>query len=246
MSNTALVKPSTENRLPRGALAVIAVGLVATAAAWLLSTDESGGSSVWVEWEAQTSLPDSASAEIPGGGGMQLREAGLRAGAANADGEFVFRSAAVLWIEAGSAVGQGRVRCRMRGGGAELGRSPESRAAYPRSTGEYSLTKQEVPGRVAVKLHIQGAEFASLETADAFEAFTDLRGTLGSWAPHRVDSQEWQWTLPAGRPEAPVHLGFAAFWRTAREPRAQVSCAVENATGAATVRTAGALTAVNP
>ena len=32
-----------ENRPPRGALAVVAVGLIACVAAWLLSTDELGG-----------------------------------------------------------------------------------------------------------------------------------------------------------------------------------------------------------
>jgi hypothetical protein len=229
------------SRPPRGALAVVAVGLIATVAAAVLSTDKSGGPSVWIEWEARSPIADSPPARIPGGGGMQIRDSGLRASESNIDGELIARSVAVLWIDAGSAVGQARVRCRMRGGGAELGRSPESRSAYPRSTGEYSLTKQEVPGRVAVRLPIQGVEFASLELADAFETFTDLRGTIGSWAPHRVDSHEWQWTLPSGRTSEPVHLGFTAFWRTAREPRVTISCTLENASGAATVRTAGAL-----
>jgi hypothetical protein len=220
---------------------VIAVGLVASVAAALLATDESGGSSVQVEWAARAALPDSKSAAIPDGGSMRLADAGLRATEGNIAGERVFRVAAVLRIEARSAVGQARVRCRMRGGGAELGRSFDSRSAYPRSTGEYSLTKQEVPERVAVKFHSSGAEYASLEMGDAFEAFTDLRGVLASWEPHRTASQAWQWSLPEGRPQKPLALGLASFWRTTKPPATSISCTLENAAGSATVSTGGSL-----
>ena len=229
-------------RPPRGALAVVAVGLIATLAASLLSTDEAGGSSVEIEWVAQAPLPDSPPQAIAGGGSMRLEEGGLRATEANINGERVYRATSVLRIEAGSAVGQARVRCRMSGGpGAELGRTVNSRGAFPRSSGEYNLTKQEVPGSVGIRLPIQGAEFASLEMEDAFEAFTDLPGVVVSWMPHRTDSQEWQWGLPKGRPQEPLTLGFASFWRTAGEISARVSCTVETAAGTATVHTAGTL-----
>ena len=220
---------------------VVAVGLVATLAAALLATDESGGSSVKLEWEKYGALPDSTPARIPGGGSMRLVEAGLRATEDNIEGERIVRSTAVLQIAAGSAVGQARVLCRATGGGAELGRTVDSRAAFPRSTGEYSLTKQEVPESVGVLFHSNGAEFASLELADAFDAFTDLRGVTVSWAPHRTSSQEWQWGLPRGRPHEPLALGLATFWRTTETPAAEISCTVQNAAGSVTVRTAGSL-----
>ncbi len=235
------MEPNTASRPPHGALAVVAVGLLATVAAALLATDESGGSSVQVEWARLAPLPDSTSARIPGGGSMRLVDAGLRATEDNVEGERVFRVAAVLRIDAGSAVGQARVRCKTRGGGAELGRSFDSRSAYPRSTGEYSLTKQEVPERVAVKFHSSGTEYASLELSDAFETFTDLRGVLASWEPYRTVSQGWQWGLPEGRPQERLALGFASFWKTTKVPSADVSCTVENGVGVATAQTAGSL-----
>ena len=58
----------TESRPPRGALVVIAIGLIATLAAVALATDEAGGSSVEIEWVQRAPLPDSASAAIPGEG----------------------------------------------------------------------------------------------------------------------------------------------------------------------------------
>ncbi len=235
------MEPGTDTRPPRGALAVVAVGLVATLAAWLLSTDESGGAWVEVEWAARGALPDSRPARIPGGGSMKLEDAGLRVTEANINGERIFRLAAVLRIDAGAAVGQGRVGCTMRGDGAELARTGDNRGAFPRSTSEESLTKQEVPDRAGLKFHISGGEYASLELGDAFDAYTDLRGVVGTWEKHRTASMGWQWGLPEGRPEEPVTLGFASFWKTTRAPSGSVSCAVENAVGSATVRTAGSL-----
>jgi hypothetical protein len=230
------------SRLPRGALVVVVVGLVASVAAWLLSTDEVGGSSVAIEWVAQAPLPDSPPAAIPGGGSMRLEDGGLRTTETNINGERVYRATSVLWIEPGSAVGQARVNCVMSGGeGAELGRTVNSRGAFPRSSGEYNLTKQEVPGSVGVRLPIQGAEFASLEMEDAFESFTDLPGVVVSWMPYRTDSQEWQWGLPEGRPREPLTLGFASFWRTAGQVSVKVACTLDPGDGEARVGTGGDL-----
>jgi hypothetical protein len=235
------VEPNKDSRPPRGALVVVAIGLIATVAAALLATDEAGGSSVEIEWAAHARLPDSRPVTIPGGGSMRLQDGGLRASEDNIEGERIFRVTSVLRVDSGSAVGQARVRCRMTGGGAELGRTVNSRGAFPRSSGEYNLTKQDVPGSVGVRLPIQGAEYASLELGDAFEAFTELPGVVVSWLPHRTYSQEWQWGLPKGRLQKPLDLAFASFWRTAGKLDAQVSCTIETDAGKATVRTAGEL-----
>ena len=229
---------------PRGALIVVAVGLIATLAAALLATDSSGGSSVAIEWAAHAPLPDSRVAAIPGGGSMRLQDGGLRASEDNLEGERIYRVASVLRLTSGSAVGQARVRCRMTGGpGAELARTVNSRGAFPRSSGEYSLTKQEVPGSVGVRLPIEGAEYASLEMEDAFESFTGLPGVVVSWMPFSPRSQEWQWGLPKGRLQKPLELGLASFWRTGGDLAARVSCTVTTDTGSATVATAGSLKA---
>jgi hypothetical protein len=227
---------------PRGALIVVAVGLIATLAAALLSAEGSGGSSAEVEWTARAPLPDSRVAAIPGGGSMRLQGGGLRASEGTLEGERIYRVSSVLRLESGSAVGQARVRCRMTGGPrAELARTVNSRGAFPRSSGEYNLTKQDVPGSVGVRLPIHGAEYASLEMEDAFPVFTELPGVVVSWLPYRLHSQEWQWGLPKGRLRQPLELGFASFWRTGGDLTARASCIVENSDGSATVATAGHL-----
>lgn len=230
----------TETRPPRGAVIVVVVGLIATLAAAVLATDSVGGSSVKIEWTTLKPLPDSRPAAIPGGGSMQLGEAGLRAIEDNVNGEKVYRVTSVLTIEAGSAVGQARVRCLTRGGpGAELGRTVNSRGAFPRSSGDYNLTKQDVPASVGIKFHSRGAEYASLELEDAFDTFTDLKGVVVSWDTYNPKAMQWQWGLPEGRPEQPLRLGFASFWRSTGRPAAKVACTLENSDGGASVRTAG-------
>jgi len=221
---------------------VVVVGLIATLAAAVLATASVGGSSVELEWVKQAAIPGSRPAAIPGGGSMRLGGGGLRVTEDNVLAERVYRVTSVLTIESGSAVGQARVRCLMRGGPrAELGRTVNSRGAYPRSSGEYNLTKQDVPGSVGIRFPSRGAEYASLEFEDAFPTFTDLPGVVVSWTPYRTSSQEWQWGLARGRPAEALRLGFASFWRSAGPPAARISCTLENADGAATVRTAGAL-----
>jgi hypothetical protein len=236
------MKALTDTRPPLGAVAVIVVGLIATLAAAVLASESAGGSSVELEWVKQTAIPDSRPVAIPGSGSIQLGEGDLKVTEDNVNGERVYRVTSVLAIAAGSAVGQARVRCLMRGGPrSELGRTVNSRGAFPRSSGEYNLTKQDVPGSVGIRFHAQGAEYASLEFEDVFRTFTDLKGVVASWAPYKTGSQEWQWGLPEGRPSEELRLGFASFWRSTGPPAARISCTLENAGGAATVRTAAAL-----
>lgn len=234
---------SADNRPPRGALAVIAIGLVAILAAAALATDEPLGSAAELEWTARAPLPDSGQAAIPGGGSMQIGEAGIRVTEPNISGYRLYRVAGVLRIDARSAVGQGRVRCSTRvPGSALVAHTPGSRAAYPRSSSGENLTKQDVPEVVLVEFNVEGGELAVLDLEDAFDTFTEQPGVVVSWSPYRKGIQEWQWGLPSGRPAQPLELGFASFWRTTGTPAARISCGIETGAGEATVGTAGELT----
>jgi hypothetical protein len=238
VSNTALVATSSDTRLPRGALAVVAVGLLATVAAALLSTDDPVGAAE-LNWDAKRPLPDSRTASIPGGGAMQIEDAGIRVSAPNAAGYRIYRVAAVLAIDAGSAVGQARVRCETTvPSGVEVAQTPEYRASYPRSSEE--LVKQELPERTLVEFASHGTELATLGLDDAFAGFANRRGIVVEWLPYRVGREGWQWGLP---PDEPLDLGFATYWRTTGPIRARVICGIETAGGQASVETGGGMAA---
>jgi hypothetical protein len=235
-----------KTRPPRGAVVVIAVGLVATVAAAALATSGPVGSAAQLEWIAKGPLPDSKLAAIPGGGSMRLSEGGLRVSEGNLAGYRLYRVASVLTIAPRSAVGQGRLRCAMqvpRPPRTLVAKTPGSRASYPRSTGEGKelLDQGDVPETVLVDFNVHGDELASLEFGDVFPAFTTEPGLTVSWATFKEGVQAWQWGLPKGRPQQPLELGFASVWRTTTTPSARIACTVQTAAGAATVRTAGRL-----
>jgi hypothetical protein len=233
----------TETGPPRGALAVIAVGLLATIAAALLSTTRPLGA-VALEWERKIPLPDSPEVSIPGGGAMRIVDAQIRDSEENVAGYRLFRISAVLEIDAGSAVGQGRVNCRTDVPRRTIpAKTPSSRASYPRSSSGEDLRKQDVPEDVQVEFNSHGTEIATLELNDAFVRYVNAPGVVASWPPYKQALQEWQWGLPAGRPAEPLELGFASIWRTTTSASSKVTCTVASAAGEATTSTAGALAA---
>jgi hypothetical protein len=229
-----------EMRPPRGALAVIAVGLVACLAAAWLSTDKPIGAAE-LEWVEKAPLPDSTPVAIPGGGEMRLVEAGIRTSEPNAGGYTLYRVAAALDIDAGAAVGQGRVRCAIRVPRQTIvAKTPNSRASYPHSSDE--LVKQEVPERALVEFNARSTDLAWLDLKDAIgDRFTDERGIVVEWAPFRIGQQVWKWGLPSGRPAETLRLPFASIWRTTTTPAAHIACTIETGAGRATAATKGGL-----
>lgn len=243
-SNTvaAVTAPPQDSRLPRGALIVIAVGLLACVAAALLSTDKSSGSAAQLEWVQQRPLPDSEATAVPGDSGqMRLIEAGIRATGSNVSGYSLYRVAAKLEIDAGTPIGSGRIRCSIKAPGrTEVAQTPGSRASYPRSSED--LFAQDVPEVVLAEFSSHGTGLAVLEFGDLFEdGFSSQRGLKVEWPTYRIGEERWEWFLPPGQPETALSLPFASLWKTTAIPAAAIACTLTTGAGEATVRTAGAL-----
>jgi hypothetical protein len=233
----------TQIRPPRGALIVIAVGLIATVAAALLSNSSASAGAAELEWELKQPIADSKPAPVPGGHGqMQLVEAGLRGTGTNVSGYQLYRVAAVLRIDKGAPVGSGRVTCTITVPRQTLvAHTPNNRGSYPRPSEEEDLIKQEVPEKVVVEFNAHGTDAAIVDLGDAFDEFVGERGVTVSWTPFRIGQQGWQWGLPPGRPSEPLELGFASIWRTTSTPTAHIACTLKTSSGSATVTTGGSL-----
>lgn len=233
--------PSPQSQPPRGALAVLAVGLIATVAAALLSTSEPLGA-VTLEWKAKAPLPDSPVARLPDGSPVQLTRAGLRVTAPNIAGYKLYRVAAVLTIGANAAVGHARVRCVEKvPPDTIVAHTPKKRASYPRPSDE--LLAQPVPPDAIVEFNAHGSDVVAVELEDAFRAFTDRSGVKVEWLPYRRARQGWEWNLPGGRFAKPLTLAVVSVWRTTKSPQARLDCAVMTAGGSAEVSTGGRLAA---
>jgi len=227
-------------RPPRGALIVIAIGLLATLAAALLSSDKLFDVAT-LEWVEESKLPDSKRVAIPGGGEMRLTDAEIRATEANVSEYTLYRTSALLTISAGSAIGHGRLLCSMHVPKRTIfAKTHRGRASYPRSSEE--LSEQEAPESSLVEFSSHSTEFALVELGDVVgKRYTREKGIVVEWAPFRIGRQAWQLGLPAGQPKEDLILPFASIWRTTAKPAARIACTVENSVGKATVDTAGKL-----
>ena len=238
-----LSRPMSDERkihLPRGALIVIAIGLLATVAAAVLSTDEPIGSAT-LEWIEEAPMPSSKPAAIPGGGQMQLADAEIRSTEPNISDYTLFRVSAVLSIDAGSAIGHGRLSCTVHvPPPAIVAQTYKSRAVYPRSSED--LFEQDTPETSLVEFSSHSTELASVDVSDVFgKRYTTEKGIVVEWAPYEDGQQVWKLGLPSGRPKEDLTLPFVSIWRTTATPAARMSCAIETAGGSATVSTAGSL-----
>jgi hypothetical protein len=231
-----------EDRIPRGALAVVAVGLLACVVAALVATSPTGGAAAQLEWVQQAPLPDSKAVSIPGGGGsMRLVEGDIRATGTNVSGYSLYRTAATLTVGAGAPVGRARVLCSAKvPHGTEVAQTPGSRASYPRSSEE--LSDQPVPEVVLAEFSSHGDNLAVLEFEDLFQnGFATEKGVKVEWPTYEVGEEHWEWFLPPGPPKQTLELPFASVWKTTKTPSVTLACTLTAGAGKATVRTAGAL-----
>ena len=240
-----------ESNIPRGAIAVVAVGIFACIAAPLLTHFNAGGSAEYAHlfWVQQQPIPDSKPVKVPGGTQkMQLVDGGIRSTGTNVSGYSLFRLLTTLKIEAGAPIGEGKILCSTSrtNNGTEIARSTGNlRALYPRSS-EAGIYGQEVPQTLKIDFSSHGHEAAVLEVADTGERFTSVHGVKLEWPKFEVDTQRLEYLLPEEAPEEEVELPFYTIWKTVKPPTARVSCKLTTPKGSATVRTAGALAHVSP
>jgi hypothetical protein len=227
-------------RPPRGALVVIAIGLLATVAAALLSTDKPIGAAT-LEWIEEAPMSSSKPVAIPGGGQMALSKPEIRSTEPNVSDYTLFRVSAVLTIDAGSAIGQGRLSCAVHvPRRALIAQTSKSRAAYPRSSED--LLEQDTSETSLVEFSSHSTDLASVDVSDVIgKRYTTEKGIVVEWAPYRIGQQVWKLGLPSGRPKEDLKLPFVSIWRTTVKPAARMSCTVETGGGSATVSTSGSL-----
>jgi hypothetical protein len=238
-------------RIPRGVIAVVAVGILACIAAPLLTHLGGGGDEVaHLFWVQQKPIPDSKPVAVPGGKQkMQLVNGGIRATGANVSGYMLFRVLTTLKIEKGAHVAGGHAICSVKAAnGDEISQTEGGlRATFPRSS-EAGIYNQEVPESVVIGFASHGHAFARLETSDLPPRFTTVRGVKLEWPEYEVGTEHLDYELPTEDPEPPadIELPFYTIWRTVKPPAASVSCALKTSAGEATVKTAGALPKVSP
>lgn len=242
----AVSEGKAEGRPPRGALIVVAVGLIACVAAALLTTDRASGEWANLEWVKRTALPDSAPVDVPGGPGrMQLVQGEIKASGTNVGGYALFLAGATLRIDGGSPVGRGRILCSVATNNhTEIAQTAGGlRATFPRSS-EAGIYSQGVPESIGVDFSARGGEVVVVEPENV-AAFTTEKGVKLEWPKYEVHTERLKYFL-AGKPKHDLLLPFYTVWKTTTAPKAALSCTLTTSAGEATVRTAGSLQATPP
>ena len=227
-----------EDRVPRGAVAVVVVGLALSLLAALLTVEESEGGER-LDWERSGAIPDSRPAKL-GQGSARIVDAEIVATRANASGYSLFRASGTLDLDLAAFDGRGEARCTARvPKRTVLARTPGKRASYPLPSDD--LRTQAVPELSVVRFNAKGSDTVGVELEDAFNVFTSADGVKVEWAPYQQGEQTWEWVLAPEKRNEPLTLSFATMWRTTTTPGAAFDCSVEAGPDTARVRTAGRL-----
>jgi hypothetical protein len=241
-----------DERIPRGAIIVVAIGLLATLAAALLAdTGAVSGEAAHLEFVQKKKIPDSKQVTVPGSKNlkMQLVDGTIKATATNVAGYSLFRVLSTAKIDAGARIG-GELLCSIhapRTGTLIAQSSNGLRMLYPRSS-EAGVSGQEVPNTVLAKFASHGHLLAVLEeiTDDMPESFTTIQGVKVGWPEYEEGTEHVLFHLPHGKAERTVELPFYTIWKSQKAPAAQIACTLTTKLGTATVETEGSLPHVSP
>jgi hypothetical protein len=261
MKRPSFKRPSinADERIPRGAIAIVVIGVLATIAAALLTSGKGGGEAANLEWVQKRVIPNSKPVVVPGGGEakMQLVDGRIQATGTNTSGYVLFRILSTLKISAGAPVSEGSVICsvHVNRAGTEIAQSSGGlRATYPRSSektasGELKgIYSQEVPEKVTMRrFSSHGVELATVEVDDlAQSGFTTVKGVKLEWPEYEVGTEHLHYLLPHGKNKPTIELPFYTIWKSTKAPAATISCRLEAAAGKATVETEGSLPKISP
>jgi hypothetical protein len=236
-----------DTRPPRGALIVVAVGLVACVVAALASTGKGEGEAATLEWVQNRRVADSKTVPVPGGHGeMGFVATAIHATGTNVSGYSLFDVAATLRVSAGSPLGGSRILCLAKTShGTEIAQSSGGlRATYPRSSRE-GIYGQLVPETVLMDFSSHSSELASLEVPDRTQRFTTEQGVKVGWPEYEVGVERIEYYI-AGKPKRDLELPFFTIWKTTAAPAAALACTLTTGAGTSTVRTRVALAKPSP
>lgn len=234
------------DRIPRGAIIVVVVGLIATIAAAVLSGGGASGDAAHLEFVQKGKIPDSKPVAVPGSktAKMQLVGGTIKATGMNVAGYSLFRVLTTVKIDAGGRIG-GELLCSVHAPrtGTLIAQSARGlRMLYPRSS-EEGVKGQEVPPQVEAQFASHSHQLAILEevTEDMPENFTTIEGVKVGWPEYEESTERILYHLPHGKAKATVELPFYAIWKSTKAPAAQIACTLETKLGKATVETEGSL-----
>jgi hypothetical protein len=227
------MEPRDVAGVPRGAVAVVVVGLLACVAAALLTSSQSSGGEQ-LTWDVTGTIPDSAK------GPLQITHAAIDSTRPNASGYKLFRISGTTQADLGSFSGAVPVSCTVRAAKRSiLGRTPGKRASYPLPSND--LANQAVPETTVIRFNAKGTDTVAVPVSDAFTNYTNVKDAKVDWAHYKPGRQTWNWLMRPAKRTNPVSLSFATMWRTTGNAGASITCSAQAGKQKPSAHTAGSL-----
>jgi len=211
--------------IPRGAIATVIVGLVATLMVIAIDLRSTGGGPDSTEWLTVELIETPAPAKLGKGGSFGLARTTLSAIAPIESGELLFRVSGVVEIDSGRSDGPAIARCDVTSPAEDsfIARTPKRRGSWPRPSEE--LQAQEVPEELVVKFKRRGSSVLGLPVRDVFRTYTDSAALTDlDWDGFSKQTQNWVWTMPEGTGEGGARLNYLVVFKTTEKPRAVIVC----------------------
>jgi len=210
-----------QGRIPLLAVAVVVVGLIASAGMYVLSAPEAA--SPQHSWSVVQQLPAYGPKPLGRDGSLQMARTSVTALAPNPDNSLLFHVAGIVTLDTGGDVPT-ELRCAVNPGrnAGTIARTVYDRAAWPRPGDK--LVGYPVPDPVALDFGpVHG--FVYLPTTDTFRRFADSTVPISvDWSGSDMKRQSWVWKLPQGSGDGSVILGYAVIYRTFRRPEWSIGC----------------------
>jgi hypothetical protein len=214
---------SGNDRLPRLAVWVVAIGLLASAVIYGISFLPGSGS-VEVEWDTVEEISAPAEKRV-GRGTFELARPTLSALAPNEEGLLLYRVAGVVRVDSRGSQPT-TVRCdiySMSDDDTRIARSSKLRTAWPRPSDE--LQKQDVPETSYAKFATEEAKKVDLPIRDVARRYTDsIADTTVDWDDYNEDYQTWIWEMKNGTGVTAASMPFVVIFEASDRPRGLIDC----------------------
>jgi hypothetical protein len=184
---------------PRGAVVVVAVGLLISVAAILLSRDP-GGVGEDVPYRAETDLADSSTVELGSGGHVTIVDGVISTTADNDLQQRLYRIESSLRARAGAGGEITSVRCQLRmPEGVYIGQSDGRRAAFPRPLAD--TADDAIKEGASVEFETDDGALAGIHLRNAFFKYV-IGGNPSHVWPNLAEGQHvwlWRYSEPVQR-----------------------------------------------
>jgi hypothetical protein len=222
-----------ESPPPRGAVAVVGIGLLISLAAWLL-TRNPGNVGEDVPYIEKADLRDSPPAPLGADGETRIVDLVLSTTGPNDEDARLFRLEGSLRARAPSGRRIDSIRCELNlAAGVHIGHSEGRRAAFPRvlaNAGDDAI-KEGVP----VEFETEDGELAGMELRNAFFRYVVGGDPSVEWPSLAEGKQVWLWRFP--KPVPATRVNFAVILVAKGGKNVQLSCTPDAGNASANLAT---------